>query len=66
LIAEAVEAVGPDRTRIRDYLAAVGTRRPAFEGVTGRIAFDENGDVPDKPTVIGIVEGGVLRSVGGS
>lgn len=66
LIAEAVESVGPDRTRIRDYLAGVGTRRPAFEGVTGRIAFDENGDVPDKPTVMGIVEGGVLRSAGGS
>lgn len=66
LLAAAVEAVGTDRTRIRDYLAGVGTREPPFEGVTGRIAFDESGDVPDKDIVIGVVRGGVLRTAGGS
>ena len=55
LLARAVAAVGSDRTRIRDYLAGVGTTTPAFDGVTGRIAFDENGDVPDKDVVIGVV-----------
>jgi ABC-type branched-subunit amino acid transport system substrate-binding protein len=38
----------------------VGTREPAFEGVTGRIAFDAQGDVPAKPVVIGVVRGGNL------
>jgi len=66
LIAAAVEAVGTDRTRIRDYLAGIGTTRPAFEGVTGRITFDENGDVPGKPITMGVVRDGVLRSAGGS
>lgn len=66
LIARALGAVGPDRQRVRDYLAAVGTTHPAFEGVTGRIAFDEHGDVPDKPIAVGVVRGGALRAAGGS
>jgi branched-chain amino acid transport system substrate-binding protein len=66
LIARAVGVVGPDRARLRDYLAGVGTTHAAFAGVTGRIAFDENGDVPEKPIAVGVVQGGVLRAVGGS
>ena len=60
LLARAIEAVGPDRRRMRDYLAGVGTLTPAFEGVTGRIAFDENGDVPGKTVVVGVARGGRL------
>lgn len=60
LLARAIEAVGPDRAAIREYLAGVGTRTPAFEGVTGTIAFDQNGDVPDKDVVIGVVRDGRL------
>jgi len=60
LVAQAIEAVGPDRRAIRDYLASVGPRRPAFEGVSGRIAFDARGDVPGKPLTIAIVRGGRL------
>lgn len=60
LLARALRAVGPDRARLRDYLAGVGTKTPAFEGVTGRIAFDEHGDVPDKDVVIGVVHNGAL------
>ena len=66
LIAAAVTAVGTDRERIRDWLAGVGTEHPAFEGATGRIAFDENGDVMDKPITVGVVQGGVLRRANGS
>lgn len=66
LIARAVAAVGTERQRVRDYLAEVGTTKPAFEGVTGRIAFDEHGDVPEKPTAMGVVRAGVLRMVDGS
>jgi branched-chain amino acid transport system substrate-binding protein len=50
------------RTALRDYLAAVGVDHPPFEGVTGRIIFDENGDVPGKEIAIGVVQGGELRT----
>ncbi len=60
LLARGLAAVGADRARLRDWLAGVGTTTPAFDGVTGRIAFDANGDVPDKDVVIGVVRGGRL------
>jgi branched-chain amino acid transport system substrate-binding protein len=60
LVAAALDAVGPDRRAIRDYLASVGSGRPAFEGVTGRITFDSSGDVRGKPLTIAIVRNGRL------
>ncbi len=65
LLAQAMEAVGPDRGRIRDYLARVGRDIEPFEGVTGPIAFDENGDVPQKDVVIGVIsDGRLITAVG--
>lgn len=49
-----------DRRGIRDWLAQIGSDLPAFEGVTGKIAFDKNGDVPGKSVVIGTVREGQL------
>ncbi len=66
LIARAVGAVGTDRRAIRDYLAKVGVPGSgvdAFEGVSGRIAFDENGDVPGKEVALGMVRDGRLVTV---
>jgi branched-chain amino acid transport system substrate-binding protein len=61
LLASALDAVGSDRRALRDYLASVGGRQhPSFEGVTGRIAFDANGDVPGKPLAIAVVHNGRL------
>jgi len=60
LLARALDAVGPGRRRLRDYLAGVGTVSPPFEGVTGRIAFDPEGDVPTKTVVLGVVRQGAL------
>jgi ABC-type branched-subunit amino acid transport system substrate-binding protein len=57
LIADAIRAGGARRAAIRDALAQVGRARPAYEGVTGRIAFDDNGDVPDKTVLVGVVRG---------
>ncbi len=65
LIARAVAAVGTDRRAIRDYLAGVGTDTPAFEGVTGTVVFDENGDVPDKEVVVRGIRNGRLVTAGG-
>ena len=46
---------GATRTRVRDYLASIGNSRDAVKGVTGRIAFDQQHDVVDKPVVIATV-----------
>src|SRR5256886_12920862 len=70
LLARAIDKVGADRKAIRDYLARVGRGQPPFEGVTGPIAFDGNGDVAGETGGIGIVRGGppgtrVARECGG-
>lgn len=52
LIGRAVQEVGPDRARIRDWIAGVGRSRPAYIGVSGRIAFDEVGDPVDKTVLV--------------
>lgn len=65
LLAKGIAAVGADRRALRDYVASVnGGTRPAFEGVTGLIAFDAAGDVPNKPVVIGVVKSGRMVSAG--
>jgi branched-chain amino acid transport system substrate-binding protein len=60
LIARAVQARGTDRRAVRDYIAQVGHREPAQEGVTGMIRFDSAGDAPSKNVMIGVVRGGHL------
>src|SRR5690606_25216902 len=54
LAGRAVRELGDDasRTRVRDWLRAVGRSRPAHAGAAGPIAFDERHDVTDKPVVI--------------
>src|SRR5690606_5430899 len=49
LLARTIAQVGTDRTAIRDHLATVGQgSNPPFEGVSGTIRFDANGDVAGK------------------
>jgi len=63
LLAAVVTDVGTERRAIRNRVAQIGSAAPAFEGVTGTIAFDARGDVPAKPVVIGVVRtGGQLIS----
>jgi branched-chain amino acid transport system substrate-binding protein len=52
-------------TALRDAIARIGNGSPAFEGVTGEIAFDSVGDVPRQRVVIGRVESGRVRAVEG-
>jgi branched-chain amino acid transport system substrate-binding protein len=56
VIGRAELAVGPDRNRIRDWVASIGTTLPAMHGVTGDIRFDDHGDAVGKPIVIGTIE----------
>ncbi|MGH7476061.1 MAG: ABC transporter substrate-binding protein [Longimicrobiales bacterium] len=62
LLAQGLAEVGPQRGALRDYLAAVGSSRPPFEGVAGTIAFDENGDVAGKDVAVGVIRDGRLQS----
>jgi branched-chain amino acid transport system substrate-binding protein len=60
LLARAIKAAGADRRSVRSYLSRVGRGAPAFDGVTGKIAFDDAGNVPSKGVVIGVVRHGNL------
>jgi len=65
LLATVLKDAGPQRRAVRDRVARVGRDLPLFEGVTGRIAFDDRGDVPTKSVVIGTVrEGRVVTEPG--
>lgn len=55
LIGAAVRAEGADRVRVRDWISRVGRGTQPFPGVTGAIRFDEEGDVVDKPVLIGSI-----------
>ncbi|HEY0994814.1 MAG TPA: ABC transporter substrate-binding protein, partial [Gemmatimonadaceae bacterium] len=52
LIGRAAQAEGANRRAIRDWVADVGRGRPAYTGVTGRIAFDDEGDPVDKQLLV--------------
>lgn len=60
LLSTVITEAGTDRRAIRDRLARIGLDLPAFEGVTGRIAFDSLGEVPAKSVIIGTVHNGTL------
>jgi len=65
LLQSAVAKSGTDRQRLRDAISTIGGSAPPFEGVTGTIAFDQNGNVPRQRVVVGRIEGGKVRAVGG-
>jgi branched-chain amino acid transport system substrate-binding protein len=64
LLRDVIAKAGPKRRDIRRVLAEVGTRLPAFRGVTGTVAFDMRGDVPNQAVYIGIVRDGAVRLAG--
>jgi branched-chain amino acid transport system substrate-binding protein len=55
LLGAAVIAVGPDRRRVREWLAGVGTVTPPFEGVAGPIRFNVLRNAMNKPVLLGEV-----------
>jgi branched-chain amino acid transport system substrate-binding protein len=44
LLLQAVAEVGEDREEIRDYLISIDSPEEAYEGVTGKTYFNEQGD----------------------
>ena len=65
LLHDVMVRAGSKRADVRRELARVGTRAPAFRGVTGTVAFDSRGDVPNQAVYIGVVENGAVRLAGG-
>ena len=66
LLAHAIDEVGTDRAKIRDYLASLNESN-GYRGVTGLIAFRPDGDPVNKGIVITRVHDGALRvNVGAS
>jgi len=59
-----IARAGTKRQAIRRELAQVGSRAPAFRGVTGVVAFDAKGDVPNQAVYIGVVHHGAVRLAG--
>jgi branched-chain amino acid transport system substrate-binding protein len=59
VIAQAIDRAGPDREAIRASLAAM-REGGIYQGVTGQIAFQPNGDVIGKPLVMSRVRHGAL------
>jgi branched-chain amino acid transport system substrate-binding protein len=64
MLAWAVLKVGPDRAKIRDFLANL-TEATAFHGVTGVIRFRPDGDPVGKGMVLTRVHDGALQVEGG-
>ncbi|HEU5039767.1 MAG TPA: ABC transporter substrate-binding protein [Gemmatimonadales bacterium] len=58
LLRDVIARAGTDRAAVRRALAGVGSATPPFEGVTGTVAFDAAGDVPNQNVYIGLVRGG--------
>ncbi len=65
LLRDVMARAGSEREDVRRELARVGTRGPAFRGVTGTVAFDSKGDVPNQAVYIGVVRNGAVRLAAG-
>jgi branched-chain amino acid transport system substrate-binding protein len=61
LLAQAIEKVGPDRQKIRDYLASLD-EGDAYHGVTGNIRFGKDGDPIGKSIIMTRVHLGLLMA----
>jgi branched-chain amino acid transport system substrate-binding protein len=61
LLRDVLIEAGTEREAVRRALARVGSQAPAFTGVTGTVAFDMRGDVPNQTVYIGMVQDGEVR-----
>ncbi|MFP5259687.1 MAG: ABC transporter substrate-binding protein [Acidobacteriota bacterium] len=57
MMIEAIAKAGPDRAKIRAYLAGINSPEKGYKGVTGVNYFDENGDCL-KPAYVKMVKDG--------
>lgn len=60
LLRDVIAKSGTSRRSVRDGVMQVNPANP-FQGVTGAIAFDSLGDVPNRQVYIGVVHGGAVQ-----
>jgi branched-chain amino acid transport system substrate-binding protein len=60
LLRDVIAKSGASRRSVRDGVMQVNPANP-FQGVTGAIAFDSLGDVPNRQVYIGVVHGGSVQ-----
>jgi branched-chain amino acid transport system substrate-binding protein len=65
LLRDVIARSGSSRGAVRRTLAGVGSAMPAYEGVTGAVAFDAVGDVPNQNVYIGLVHRGGIEVANG-
>jgi branched-chain amino acid transport system substrate-binding protein len=65
LLYNAAQKVGPDRTRIRDYLASL-TAATAYQGISGPLFFRRDGDPMERHVVMTQIDRGTLRVAQGA
>jgi branched-chain amino acid transport system substrate-binding protein len=61
LLRDVIARSGPSREAVRRALAGVGSVTAAYEGVTGAVAFDAVGDVPNQNVYMGLVHRGRIE-----
>jgi branched-chain amino acid transport system substrate-binding protein len=61
LLRDVIARVGTDRGAVRRALAAVGSATAPYDGVTGTVAFDAAGDVPNQNVYMGLVKHGRIE-----
>jgi branched-chain amino acid transport system substrate-binding protein len=59
LVAEAIEEVGTDTDKVKDYFYSLRS----FDGLIGDLSFDENGDVEGVGFVVKQIKNGVLTDI---
>jgi branched-chain amino acid transport system substrate-binding protein len=59
LLAAAAESAGLERDEVRDHIAALGSRLSAYQGATGAIEFDADGDPAPAYSLAEIGETGI-------
>ncbi len=57
ILAQVISKSGPDRTKIRDGLAAINSEKNGYQGITGLTYFDAKGDCA-KPAFVKLVKDG--------
>jgi branched-chain amino acid transport system substrate-binding protein len=65
ILRNVIAHAGPGRAEVRRALAMVGSVTPPYDGVTGTVAFDANGDVPNQNVYIGQVRHGAITVLDG-
>ncbi len=61
LLRDVISRVGTDRAAVRRALAGVGSATAPYDGVTGTVAFDAAGDVPNQNVYMGLVKQGAIE-----